>query len=703
MRKLIFLLSLAVFLNPISATLLTTFNDSQSQTGATLIETTTLNREIGIVLPRDANITSAFFNISAIASNTVGDKNYTTNGELAAIINASYGYDANYTNDNFTSFANFSCSQSGKGADYYKNYTVGYGNKLNISAKWRPSQFAGNVEDVELHIYNHSAGAWVKQIDDDDYGTTYATYSISKIINASIYGIDYASNNETAYVQLWYHVAKLAWGAGSCYDGAKGENKDLHIYDFQLNETTSRVSNLTISIGGEMIFNNSGGPIDSHNRTKDFISELQAYLQDCEDYNCTIPLNISYTAGEAARIKLLDLDIDYTSFDWLTNCSETNAANALNFTLKNESSSAIIGGNTELSFSVWEADDVDTIRNYSFTFTDYSNFSICVQPNHAMYIVDMMAEYGASGFSTRYYHLDNAEVSNATNLIDLYLASSSETTTITVYVKNAANAKVEDAVVLVQLYDVGTNTYTTVEVLKTDFEGKGVINIVTPGWYKFIVAKDGVVLKSFTPIQILTTTTSVTLKLDLDVIGEFFNVYNNIAGVCTFNNVTNVFRCEATDTTGLFRKFEFEVQHNLAAGYSTICNETATTSSVTFTCLLPNVSSVGQGNTYRYSLLVFHQATKSLLKTGYLEFHGSFGAFKELYGTSGNVYFFVLLMVLPLAFAPVPPLAVAMIPAVFFISSLLRFIEVGIEALIAITVVAAVVIFVMEKSKRVAV
>jgi len=380
----------------------------------------------------------------------------------------------------------------------------------------------------------------------------------------------------------------------------------------------------------------------------------------------------------------------------LTNCSAGSASTTKAFTmyLKDEETDADLdNGTIEISNTVWY--DPSVKREYAFTFENVSNASICLYPTWATLNLESMVQYEkAPDYPDRTYFIKGT-IDNVTDSVYLYLLESGLASNIIIYVKDTSGNPVEGAIVKIQRYYVGTNTYKTVAQVLTDFEGKGSTFLrVNEIYYKFVIEINGTVVRETQPTIIVCTSGScppykITLTLEEEEISEWANTYGRISWVCSFNNLTGVFHCTASDTSQLVTKFRLRVDEIGLVAEENVCDTSEASSSVTLVCPL----SGWQNKTYYYELSAYLPESGWVgLESDFLEF----GRPSYSWGWIGLMAVFFLLWMSFFLSVGNPTLAFTLPVVVIVITSLMGIVPLHIEALISLIVVAGVIIYLMR-------
>ena len=233
--------------------------------------------------------------------------------------------------------------------------------------------------------------------------------------------------------------------------------------------------------------------------------------------------------------------------------------------------------------------EIDTVfdeGNQSFTFSGLNNYSICADPGTETYTLDAILKYSATGYSTRYYYIENATITPSGSNINLYLLNSSDSTLITNRVLDQSESEESDVIIQCQRYDIGEGTYTLVAEGRTDFSGYTYINLKQHETYKFFLVRDGVVLREYEEMQLETD--DLTFYISTTEIPEYFDYWDQVTTSCSYDNTTvpSEITCSYIDTSGLTMDMNFNVDELTQAGYINVCNDTSSGASGSFSCIL---------------------------------------------------------------------------------------------------------------------
>ena len=230
----------------------------------------------------------------------------------------------------------------------------------------------------------------------------------------------------------------------------------------------------------------------------------------------------------------------------IDNCS-TYTTRAFNFTVRNETSNALVSATTAGYFELWNTAR-GSFTSFNLTWTGVNKGSICISPSTANYSVYSQIEYSATGFNSKTYYLTDTRLNNITQTATFYLTSG--TTAVTFNVKDQDDVAVEDVYINILKYDLATNSYVTSEIIKTDQEGSAIGNVVlTTQWYKFLLMYNNVAVLETEPVKLTTVTRNFRINL-LDDFITGYNANKNVTRSLTFTNSTGNFIYTFVNPTG---------------------------------------------------------------------------------------------------------------------------------------------------------
>lgn len=407
-------------------------------------------------------------------------------------------------------------------------------------------------------------------------------------------------------------------------------------YDLPNECISNNIRNPNLEIGipdGVHEWNYSGLFNEVNNRTSDFSSVIQSALDsgDCtggtlDGYNCTIPF--LFHSDTAGILEYSDIDIDY-DLPSITNCTGGNVT--LNFTMHKESDKSVMNGSMEATFNILGLD-------YNFTISNQHEFLFCIEPSYTEVQVDATIEYTNDSYAVRTYYLNNATISNETNHIPLYLLETADSTSIVIEVLDENYEELVGVYAKMQRYYVGSNTWETVEIGKTDTQGKALIHaVVEDVFYKFIFEDvSGTLLEEIEPMKFYCVPTYESCKYTFRLAGEIESPYSPVNGLpdvsysLYYNEDTDRVIFSWSDSSGITQNARLIVLQQTTMGENTICDTITESVSGTIACDLATYN-----GTFFYYGYIQRSPTKlidwgQITKTTYGLVFGSEGVFWAL-------------------------------------------------------------------------
>jgi hypothetical protein len=281
----------------------------------------------------------------------------------------------------------------------------------------------------------------------------------------------------------------------------------------------------------------------------------------------------------------------------LEECNTTYPLKALNFTAYREDNLTKVSPyKIDGTFNYWLGSG-SIYRNISASKASTQNLSMCLTPAPRTQKVNAYILYSFENenisYMPRNYYLSNHSIDNSTEEIKLYLLEDSDSTTFIIKVQNQQTEPVADAYVYIQRYYPGTDSYETVQVAKTDENGKsiGFYEVETVD-YKHIIIKDGVTLLETDKGKIVGEETPFTLTFTIGAVSELpwedYTDNENITTNLSFNEDTKIVSftyIEGTEEVTSGRLLVLKRYANNATEII-ICNSSSGLSASTLTCNL---------------------------------------------------------------------------------------------------------------------
>lgn len=285
-------------------------------------------------------------------------------------------------------------------------------------------------------------------------------------------------------------------------------------------------------------------------------------------------------------------------------CSSSLNIPMLNFTMIDENSgSQINGANNATTFEAtfdFGADVNSLIKNYSISnlSTSLSEWDFCTDNSSNIIYSDMESFYTAQGYTEKHYYLNDAQLTNNTNEINLYVLPSGEALEFFISVTRNLDA-LSGVAINIDKFFVGEGIYKTVEIDETDVDGEITAYLDLDKKYKFTIIEDGEVISIQ---EKRATCEEAPCEIDLSITGDGTDVINSMedyfgTGVVynlNYDSSTKIVTFDFVDTTGLadyFRLYVYRSRSNESR--QTIYDKTLYTTSGTITF---NASNYTDGN-----------------------------------------------------------------------------------------------------------
>lgn len=523
MRKAI-LYALILCLFVALATAYTVNTLSNSLTTETIANDTQVIRYIEI--PRHANVSSAYIFITAVANSYVIESptEYTNEGTPNCIGD---GIDSLFDDDINTCVSN------------------NPGNNCNNWINFTKSSYNLNSTELKLWLF-----------DDDS-----VEFNNTPVINVSLNASFNCGVNDThTRVRFRLNDDNITI---FCINSTGATVQEIISYEadnvceVSLNVTDyPREPSLTVGDSVSTAWSHSGLFTET-NTQANITSDLNDVLFTCNCQNCTLTSNVcrvplvfdwndslfsDYKYSET--IASLEANYTYNTVE-LNNCSR--GVPTINFTVLNLSDNTqrvTVDLEGNFNYSFYNSLDGTIVLNYSFSSTT-NNETVCIYEEGL--VVNSSAHLTYTFNSLVYtYFIERTELSNATKLIDLYVAEA--TSSVQFNVKDTNGNNIEDAYLTIERYDVGTNSYTTVEVLKTDNSGNAIGNLLLNlAWYRVSISYNEVTYLVDGPTLFTSSTKNYVINLLGDDWYDSYDDYKGISYSLIFNDTTNNFRLEYSD------------------------------------------------------------------------------------------------------------------------------------------------------------
>lgn len=290
----------------------------------------------------------------------------------------------------------------------------------------------------------------------------------------------------------------------------------------------------------------------------------------------------------------------------------------------------------------------DYSNNYSTT-SGYLNFTELPPGFYAI-------QYGAVGYSNRFHYIDIPHDTYNNYTPTLYLINNSYYTNITFTIRDQTDRDLPDAYIVATKHYVDTNSYETVEIAKTGLDGKANMNIeLFDAFYKFYAYYPfGTLQFTSTEGHLIDTEYTFRINTGDDLLEDWYNELGIDADV-SFNNDTNNFKFQYSDSNGVATNYCLDVFIKTGQGYALQNNTCLTTTPgsilinvipINGTSYMAIGSVIIEGNQYDIATVIYKYPSTYLW--------GTYGLFVVLLITVALIFISKKSLELSLVLAPVP-------------------------------------------------
>lgn len=304
-----------------------------------------------------------------------------------------------------------------------------------------------------------------------------------------------------------------------------------------------------------------------------FVSENRNFSFNITTVNSTSGETFNFVSSESTQI------VNEISFGI---CAGDLNISMLNFTMVNEITGIELNATKnattfQATFNIGINPD-NLIKNFTVNnqSTNSSRFNFCTSASTNVFTIDMEAFFTAVGFNDRNYFLDEATLTNTTNEINLSLLPDSVGVEFFIDVEQDL-FPLTNAIINIQKFFIGEGVSRTIEIDRTDNDGKITSFLELNKDHTFSITKDGELLAIIekraiceaAPCTILLSITSETT----DIYEGFNEAFaSNVLYNLSFNGGTKQVTFEFIDTTGLATSFRMDVIRSSSNSTAEIIN-----------------------------------------------------------------------------------------------------------------------------------
>ncbi len=268
----------------------------------------------------------------------------------------------------------------------------------------------------------------------------------------------------------------------------------------------------------------------------------------------------------------------------LAECGSLTNVPTLNISIFNEESpTQPLEASIDAIFNVW-TNDSSKLINFTFNLEGASNYSICIFPNTTLNVNSVIFYNTSGGFDEKWF-LRSARLTTNTSLLNLYnFDSQTGIDELRGILRDIDFNFFSFIFAELQRFYPGENNWRTVQMDQSDEFGKILFNIVEGTQnYRLNFIDDLTVIDNTGTIKFLCDIDDicdVTFIVErADVVSEF-----DLNIVIGYDNNTEIFQLNFTDTTGLTSSVRLIVSQESGTQSTVICDTTVSSSSGTINC-----------------------------------------------------------------------------------------------------------------------
>jgi len=275
-----------------------------------------------------------------------------------------------------------------------------------------------------------------------------------------------------------------------------------------------------------------------------------------------------------------------------------------NLTLRDEDTQVMLhptGQNTsiEVTLNISSLGTTNSVIAFSQNYTKINPVSVCIDQsiaNISGFRADGVISYVADDYVKEYYYVQNITLSNATipQNIQLYDLLTTRSQSFLISYKDGNFIPQQDVLIDIARWYINEGVFKTVELPKTDIDGKTVGHFVTEDVvYTIYVRKYGQLLATFQNVRVVCANSVIgDCKLDLKeasstTIPDDFTDYRNLTYIFTYNDTSKLVKFEWTSLDSLTKSIVMNVSRYDNYGNQSICSASLSTTSGSVQCTIP--------------------------------------------------------------------------------------------------------------------
>jgi hypothetical protein len=302
----------------------------------------------------------------------------------------------------------------------------------------------------------------------------------------------------------------------------------------------------------------------------------------------------------------------------------------------------------------------------------------------------MDIDYSKAGTGPRSYYLRDAELTNESNLITMWLAEDGTYNNVIIAIRDEVLQPIRNGFVKALRYYPGYNSYELVEVAKTDTLGNANLKLVERDVdYRFIIEdSDGGQIYQTQPMRVVCTSTPCILEITagrIQTLLEEVIEFESISANFNYNNATKYLTFTYSDTTGLTSSMRLQVVRSRAYGEQTVCDTTIEGSAGIIPCFV-------EDETGDYIARVYRSASP---EKPFKTFTWSLSSDWQNFGAEGLIWMGLFVLTMFLAGTIISPI----VAGILSIGAIVFMMFTGIVFMpyyLAVSIVIAIIIYIVK-------
>lgn len=489
---------------------------------------------------------------------------------------------------------------------YRLNATATNGSRTNITSQVTFYIYNISVNGINTPIDNQNVSGQFLNITWNASLTTPNVTSISNY-NVSLRNSDGSFNRTIVFTNgLFFNYdlyeQNLSVGSYKIRVTSVDANSNQAYQEQNVNLLTNTLLNISaVTISGSVINNfsiNAYNSIYNYNITVNTTNGVAFVNQVRGLINLTID-----AVGYSTNFSKASIQVNTKNYSYRFTLYETNT---FNITFYNQANPTVLLSGINISLDL-----ISSLfaQNYT-TNTGGLYLPLLIPETYTM-------RYYSPSYTTRFYYFTLSNRSY--NEIKLYLINSSVNYNYTVYIVNQVLNPVEGAIVKNLKYDLATNSYLVQEIGITDVSGKTTFTVTfNDEYYKQVVEyPSGTLKKTTTPDYIDSPSVIIPISLGDNNIAEDVISYAGISGTLVFNNVSDNFRFDWSDTGLVASQYCLNV-YRMTGLSQTLYNDSCSSGASAGTILLGVAN--GSGFVYYAVASYYEDSVQKYLTSLYYEY-----------------------------------------------------------------------------------